>query len=91
MRYHGIQQADRESKDGGLSMVEFINSLTGTRMWVSPERKTEYLEAGHIRVEGPSVAPAQPPAGKPPGGSEKEAGSRKAGSRKAGRTGREMR
>ena len=40
-------------------MVEFINGLTGTRMWVAPERETEYLAAGHIRAEGPPAAPAQ--------------------------------
>lgn len=47
-------------------MVEFINGLTGTRMWVAPERETEYLAAGHIRAEGPPAAPAQPPACVPP-------------------------
>lgn len=28
-------------------MIEFINRLTGTRMWVADERKEQYLEAGH--------------------------------------------
>ena len=31
-------------------MIEFINSLTGTRMFVVPEREAEYLAAGHTRV-----------------------------------------
>lgn len=41
-------------------MVEFINSLTGTRMFVAPEREAEYLAAGHSRV---ADAPAEPPGG----------------------------
>ena len=32
-------------------MAEFINSLTGTRMWVAPERAEEYVRAGHRPVE----------------------------------------
>lgn len=28
-------------------MVEFINKLTGTRMYVDESRKAEYLAAGH--------------------------------------------
>ena len=40
-------------------MAEFINSLTGTRMWVAPE----YVRAGHRPVEdsagaGAKAAPA---------------------------------
>lgn len=31
-------------------MVEFLNILTGTRMFVDPEREVEYLMAGHTRV-----------------------------------------
>ncbi len=60
-------------------MVEIINSLTGTRMWVSPERETEYLAAGHIRAEGPPAAPAQPPAGKPPEAPKKKPAAAKRG------------
>ena len=44
-------------------MVEFINSLTGTRMAVAPEREAEYLAAGHSRV---ADAPAEPPGGDAP-------------------------
>ena len=44
-------------------MVEFINSLTGTRMAVAPEREAEYLAAGHTRV---ADAPAAPPGGDAP-------------------------
>ena len=32
-------------------MAEFINSLTGTRMWVEPEREEEYRLAGHKSVD----------------------------------------
>ena len=32
-------------------MVEFINSLTGTRMFVADGREAEYLAAGHCRVD----------------------------------------
>lgn len=44
-------------------MAEFINSLTGTRMWVAPERVEEYVRAGHRPVEdsagaGAKAAPA---------------------------------
>ena len=44
-------------------MAEFINSLTGTRMWVAPERAEEYVRAGHRPVEdsagaGAKAAPA---------------------------------
>ncbi len=44
-------------------MIEFINSLTGTRMFVVPEREAEYLAAGHTRV---ADAPAEPPGGDTP-------------------------
>lgn len=30
-----------------------VNSLTGTRMFVAPEREAEYLAAGHHRVPKP--------------------------------------
>ena len=39
-------------------MAEFINSLTGTRMWVAPERAEEYVRAGHRPVEDRAVAKA---------------------------------
>jgi len=45
-------------------MAEFINSLTGTRMWVNPGREEEYRLAGHKPVEkdaaGARTAPALP-------------------------------
>lgn len=44
-------------------MVEFINSLTGTRMAVAPEREAEYLAAGHTRV---TDKPAAQPGGDAP-------------------------
>ncbi|WP_298732259.1 hypothetical protein [uncultured Subdoligranulum sp.] len=44
-------------------MIEFINSLTGTRMFVVPEREAEYLAAGHTRV---ADAPAEPPKAQAP-------------------------
>lgn len=28
-------------------MIELINKITGTKMWVADERLDEYLEAGH--------------------------------------------
>lgn len=39
-------------------MVEFINSLTGTRMSVAPERQEEYLAAGHRLVQAEGAQPA---------------------------------
>lgn len=33
-----------------MAMIEFVNALTHTRMYVAPEREAEYLAAGHIRV-----------------------------------------
>lgn len=44
-------------------MAEFINALTGTRMWVAPGREAEYLAAGHMRAP---VAPAAESAAKTP-------------------------
>ena len=41
-------------------MIEFINELTHTRMFVSPEREAEYLAAGHTRVADKT---AEPPGG----------------------------
>ena len=40
-------------------MAEFINSLTGTRMWVAPEREAEYRLAGHRAGAKPTPAPAR--------------------------------
>lgn len=40
-------------------MAEFINSLTGTRMWVAPERAEEYVRAGHRPVEDSAGAEAK--------------------------------
>lgn len=44
-------------------MAEFINALTGTRIWVAPGREAEYLAAGHMRAP---VAPAAESAAKTP-------------------------
>lgn len=54
-------------------MVEFINSLTGTRMAVAPEREAEYLAAGHHLAPKPqdsaaAEAGAGPQAADSPGG-----------------------
>ena len=35
-------------------MVRFINSLTGTEMFVADDRKEEYLAAGHKLAAGTS-------------------------------------
>ena len=52
-------------------MAEFINSLTGTRMWVAPGRDEEYRLAGHKPVEkdaaGARTAPALPEQNAPAG------------------------
>lgn len=47
-------------------MVEFINSFTGTTMWVADERVEEYRAAGHHPVALPSEAiePTEEPAKK---------------------------
>ena len=38
-------------------MIKFINSLTGTEMFVADDRKEEYLAAGHkLAVKPPVVA-----------------------------------
>ena len=45
-------------------MIEFINRLTKTKMWVADERKDEYLAAGHILAAGsakPTETEAEPP------------------------------
>ena len=36
-------------------MIKFINSLTGTEMFVADDRKEEYLAAGHILAVKPPV------------------------------------
>ena len=46
-------------------MIEFKNRLTGTLMAVAPERETEYLAAGHTRVDAPAAVPARQPAEEP--------------------------
>ena len=38
-------------------MVEFINKLTGTAMFVADERVEEYKAAGHKLAAKPSEAP----------------------------------
>lgn len=42
-------------------MIKFINSFTGTDMWVADDRKDEYLGAGHklAPIETPSEKPAK--------------------------------
>ena len=44
-------------------MVEFINCMTGTQMWVADERVEEYKAAGHRPAALPSKAiePAEEP------------------------------
>lgn len=37
-------------------MIEIVNRLTGTKMWVADERKEEYLAAGH-RLAAESAKP----------------------------------
>lgn len=39
-------------------MVRFINRFTNTEMWVTDERKDEYMAAGHLLVaNAPSAKP----------------------------------
>lgn len=44
-------------------MVEFINAITGTQMWVADERVEEYKAAGHVLAAASSKAtePAKEP------------------------------
>lgn len=44
-------------------MVEFINQLTGTAMYVAEERAAEYAAAGHKQVarDPPAAAAAEKP------------------------------
>ena len=37
-------------------MVKMINRVTGSVMWVTEERKDEYLAAGHILAAEPAPA-----------------------------------
>ena len=48
---------------GGGLMVEFINQLTGTVMYVAEERAAEYAAAGHKQVarDPPAAAAAEKP------------------------------
>lgn len=39
-------------------MIEMINALTGTEMCVAPDRKAEYLAAGHRLASKPTAKPA---------------------------------
>lgn len=40
-------------------MIRFVNSLTGSIMWVADERKEEYLQAGHKLAAEPCAKPAE--------------------------------
>ena len=42
-------------------MVEFINKLTGGRMWVADERVEEYKAAGHKLAAAPVEKPTEKP------------------------------
>ena len=48
-------------------MVEFINAITGTQMWVADERVEEYKAAGHKLAASFSKAtePAEEPVKEP--------------------------
>lgn len=51
-------------------MIEFINKVTGTRMWVADNRIDEYMKRGHTmaifnQVEMSATKPAEKPAKKP--------------------------
>lgn len=46
-------------------MVKFINSFTGTEMWVADDRKDEYLGAGH-KLAPTACEPCEKPAKKEP-------------------------
>ncbi len=44
-------------------MIEFINRMTGTRMWVADDRVEEYKAAGHAPaadIVKPKEKPAKP-------------------------------
>lgn len=44
-------------------MVEFINCMTGTQMWVADERVEEYKAAGHTLAafSSKAIEPAEEP------------------------------
>lgn len=42
-------------------MREFINKLTGGRMWVADERVDEYKAAGHKLAADPAEKPTEKP------------------------------
>ena len=65
-------------------MKLFIHSLTGTRMWVAPEREEEYRRAGHTPAEEkPEAAPHQAPAPEPAAGQPQTAPAAKAAAKPA--------
>ncbi len=49
-------------------MVEFVNKVTGGKMWVADDRVEEYKAAGHK----PAVAPKEKPATKAKSSKKKE-------------------
>ena len=59
-------------------MKEFINSLTGTRMFVADEREEEYKKAGHRPADIPEPEPPAPDAGSAPEASETDTGAARA-------------
>ena len=48
-----------------MKRVEFINAGTGTRMWVTEDRVSEYTAAGHRPVAGDAEPDGEAPAKKP--------------------------
>ena len=40
-------------------MIPFVNRLTGSLMWVTDERKEEYLRAGHRLALEPEAKPVE--------------------------------
>ena len=65
-------------------MKLFIHSLTGTRMWVAPEREEEYRRAWHTPAEEkPEAAPHQEAAPEPAAGQPQTAPAAKAAAKKA--------
>ncbi len=40
-------------------MVEMVNYLTKTQMWVADDRVEEYKAAGHVLAAEPGTAPAE--------------------------------
>lgn len=47
-----------------MAMIEFVNALTGTRMFVEASREAEYLAAGHTRAADKPAAKTPRPAAK---------------------------